>query len=96
MGIKENDAHLGEAFGETHNDGENGSSFFPELEPAVCRKKAKSKKRYGSLMELQDKALTELERRKRDRRFRRNQLNKKSLENVKAWKETWNTNEQNH
>ncbi|KAL4318899.1 hypothetical protein GQ457_18G023820 [Hibiscus cannabinus] len=42
--------------------------------------KSKKGKRYGSLLELQDKAISGTERKKRDRAWRRLRLNKKDLE----------------
>ncbi|KAL4273577.1 hypothetical protein GQ457_13G001680 [Hibiscus cannabinus] len=55
---------------------ESSGDFFPELSP---KKRPKSVKRYGSLMDFQDKALTVWERKKRDKALKKNKLNKKDL-----------------
>ncbi|KAK8508031.1 hypothetical protein V6N11_073539 [Hibiscus sabdariffa] len=57
---------------------ENRPSFFPEMDFLKQRGKPKAKKKYNSLFELQDRALSSVERRKRDRSLRREKKNKKS------------------
>ncbi|KAL4351513.1 hypothetical protein GQ457_06G022440 [Hibiscus cannabinus] len=54
---------------------EESRSFFPEL-ITKCSKD----KRYGSLLEIQDKALSKQERKKRDRAIKKNKKLKKNLE----------------
>ncbi|KAL4385455.1 hypothetical protein GQ457_15G026480 [Hibiscus cannabinus] len=49
--------------------------FFPELNYA----KKKKERRYGSLLDFQDKAFSNLERKNRDRVFKRNKVSKKTL-----------------
>ncbi|KAL4385369.1 hypothetical protein GQ457_15G027150 [Hibiscus cannabinus] len=49
---------------------------FPELSP---KKRPKTVKRYGSLMDFQDKALTDWERKKRDKALKKNKLKKEDL-----------------
>ncbi|KAK9045121.1 hypothetical protein V6N11_059010 [Hibiscus sabdariffa] len=41
---------------------EAGGSFFPEMETIVCSRKPITKKRYGSLLEIQDRVLSTLEK----------------------------------
>ncbi|KAK8683776.1 hypothetical protein V6N13_039825 [Hibiscus sabdariffa] len=50
------------------NQSEEGRDnvFFPELEKRKISKKSKKGKRYGSLLELQEKLISEAERKKRD------------------------------
>ncbi|KAL4369203.1 hypothetical protein GQ457_05G027280 [Hibiscus cannabinus] len=55
---------------------ESFRDFFPELSP---KKRPKSVKRYGSLMDFQDKALTDWERKKRDKALKKNKLKKEDL-----------------
>ncbi|KAK8579379.1 hypothetical protein V6N12_069705 [Hibiscus sabdariffa] len=50
---------------------ENRASFFPEMDFLKQRGKPKAKKKYSSLFELQDRALSSVERRKRDRSLSR-------------------------
>ncbi|KAL4369597.1 hypothetical protein GQ457_05G034860 [Hibiscus cannabinus] len=58
------------------NEEESFRDFFPEMSP---KKRPKNVKRYGSLMDFQDKALTKWERKKRDKALKKNKLNKKDL-----------------
>ncbi|KAL4271766.1 hypothetical protein GQ457_13G029460 [Hibiscus cannabinus] len=64
----------------THSEEERDNYFFSELEARKILSKSKKGKRYGSLLELQDKAISGTERKKRDRAWRRLRLNKKDLE----------------
>ncbi|KAL4369166.1 hypothetical protein GQ457_05G034750 [Hibiscus cannabinus] len=59
---------------------ESGGTFFPELETLDCSRKTKSKKRYGSLLEFQDRVLSRVEKSRRDRNLRRNKISKSELE----------------
>ncbi|KAL4383448.1 hypothetical protein GQ457_15G029340 [Hibiscus cannabinus] len=56
---------------------EGDKTFFPELAPVISKRKGK---KYASLLDFQDKVLTELERKKRDRAIKRNKAKKKELE----------------
>ncbi|KAL4347075.1 hypothetical protein GQ457_17G006610 [Hibiscus cannabinus] len=60
---------------ESHSEEEEPSVVFPELNNA----KKKKEIRYGSLLDFQDKGLSNLERKKRDRAFKRNKVSKKTL-----------------
>ncbi|KAL4279935.1 hypothetical protein GQ457_03G001440 [Hibiscus cannabinus] len=59
----------------SHSEEEEPYAFFPELNHA----KKKKERRYGSLLDFQDKALSNLERKNRDRAFKRNKVSKKTL-----------------
>ncbi|KAL4383355.1 hypothetical protein GQ457_15G025870 [Hibiscus cannabinus] len=65
---------------ETHSEGDTCSAFFSEMEPFKLIKKGKKGKRYSSLLELQDKKITEAEKKKRNKAMRRQNLNKKNLD----------------
>ncbi|KAL4320229.1 hypothetical protein GQ457_18G023790 [Hibiscus cannabinus] len=59
----------------SHSEEEEPYALFPELNHA----KKKKERRYGSLLDFQDKALSNLERKNRDRAFKRNKVSKKTL-----------------
>ncbi|KAK8628044.1 hypothetical protein V6N13_063756 [Hibiscus sabdariffa] len=59
----------------SHSEEEEPSAFFPELNYA----KKKKERRYSSLLDFQDKDLSNLERKNRDRVFKSNKVSKKTL-----------------
>ncbi|KAK8652711.1 hypothetical protein V6N13_126736 [Hibiscus sabdariffa] len=62
--------------GKALSDGENEKDFFAELEA----RKGKETKKFGSLLELQNKSITVGERRKRDKSLRSGKWSKQFLE----------------
>ncbi|KAL4271259.1 hypothetical protein GQ457_13G026050 [Hibiscus cannabinus] len=66
--------------GKALSDGENEKDFFAELEERKGKKKGKETKKFGSLLELQNKSITAGERRKRDKSLRSRKWSKQFLE----------------
>ncbi|KAK8658930.1 hypothetical protein V6N13_029149 [Hibiscus sabdariffa] len=65
--------------GKALSDGENEKDFFNDLEARKGKKRGKGTKKFGSLLELQNKSITASERRKRDKALRSRKLNKQFL-----------------
>ncbi|KAL4361524.1 hypothetical protein GQ457_04G009880 [Hibiscus cannabinus] len=65
----------------TQSEGEENGGFFPELENSNLKRKNKKGKKYRSLLEFQEKALTTAEKKRRDRALRRKKIKKQDLEN---------------
>ncbi|KAK8585589.1 hypothetical protein V6N13_050566 [Hibiscus sabdariffa] len=65
--------------GKALSDGENEKDFFNDLEARKGKKRGKGTKKFGSLLELQNKSITASERRKRDKALRSRKWNKQFL-----------------
>ncbi|KAK9004016.1 hypothetical protein V6N11_001834 [Hibiscus sabdariffa] len=60
-----------------HSEEGEAMTFFPEL---AYLKRKKKDRRFGSLLEFQEKVISDLERKKRDRALRKHKVNKKTLD----------------
>ncbi|KAK8595384.1 hypothetical protein V6N13_016757 [Hibiscus sabdariffa] len=66
--------------GEALSEGENEKDFFEDLESRKGRRRGKKDKKFGSLLELQNRSISISERRKRDKMLRSRKLSKQLME----------------
>ncbi|KAL4366490.1 hypothetical protein GQ457_05G033220 [Hibiscus cannabinus] len=69
--------------GKALSDGENEKYFFNDLESRKGKKRGRGTKKFGSLLELQNKSITASERRKMDKALRSRKWNKQFLKETK-------------
>ncbi|KAK8607831.1 hypothetical protein V6N13_023281 [Hibiscus sabdariffa] len=67
-------------YGKALSYGENEKDFFAELETRKGKKRGKASKKFGSLLELQNKSITASDRMKRDKALNSRKWSKLSLE----------------
>ncbi|KAK8656000.1 hypothetical protein V6N13_108562 [Hibiscus sabdariffa] len=66
--------------GEALSEGENENDFFEDLESRKGKRRGKKDRKFGSLLEMQNRNITVSEKRKRDKTLRSRNLSKQLLE----------------